>query len=72
MAGITLAQAEEKLALYLSLDTALGINAEVTIDGTTYKRQQLKDIRESITFWNGWVNRLSRSGGIPVREVIPR
>lgn len=75
MAGITLIQAEEKLALYLSLDTALGINAEVTIDGTTYKRHQLKDIRESITYWNSWVQKLTPAtisgGSVRVRTVIP-
>lgn len=76
MAGITLIQAEEKLALYLDLDTKLGINAEVTIDGTTYKRHQLNDIRAAITFWNGWVNKLTPSttagGSVRVRQVIPR
>lgn len=73
MAGITLAQAEAKLALYLSLDDALGINAEVTIDGTTYKRHQLKEIRDAIGYWNSWVVKLARgTGGMTVREVIPR
>lgn len=75
MAGITLVQAEAKLALYLSLDDALGVNAEVTIDGTTYKRHQLKDIREAITYWNGWVNRLTPSttagAAVRVRQAIP-
>jgi len=75
MAGITLAQAEAKLALYLSLETSLGINAEVTIDGDTYKRHQLKDIRESIVFWNSQVNKLtpatSTGGSVRVRQVIP-
>jgi len=75
MAGITLAQAEAKLTLYLTLDDALGVNAEVTIDGITYKRQQLKDIRESITFWNSWVMKLTPAGtaggATRVRQVIP-
>lgn len=76
MAGITLIQAEEKLALYLAMETALGVNAEVTIDGTTYKRHQLNDIRASITFWNGWVQKLTPAtavgGSVRVRQVIPR
>lgn len=75
MAGITLIQATAKLALYLTLDDALGVNAEVTIDGTTYKRHQLKDIRESITYWNSWVNKLTPAttagGSVRVRQVIP-
>jgi len=44
MAGITLAQAEAKLPLYLSIDDALGVNAEVTIDGTTLKRMAVADL----------------------------
>lgn len=73
MAGITLAQAEAKLTLYLSLDDQLGVNSEVTINGVTYRRHQLKEIRESITYWNRMVNQLSRaSSGLRVREVVPR
>lgn len=74
MAGITLLQAETKLALYLSLDEQLGINAEVTIGEKTYKRHQLKDIRESISYWNSWVNKLtpaSSGGSVRVRQGIP-
>jgi hypothetical protein len=75
MAGITLIQAEAKLALYLSLDEALGVNAEVTIKGITYKRHQLRDIRESISYWNSWVNKLTPAdtvgGSVRVRQVIP-
>lgn len=75
MAGITLVQAEAKLALYLSLDEALGVNAKVTINGITYERHQLRDIRESITYWNSWVNKLTPSstagGSVRVRQAIP-
>lgn len=75
MAGITLAQAEAKLALYLSLDASLGVNSEVTINGITYKRHQLKDIRESIAYWNSWIIKLTPSTAtdapVRVRQVIP-
>lgn len=69
MAGITLAQAEAKLAQYLSWDDQLGPNSEITIDGTTIKR---RDIQKQIEYWNSWVIKLSRVGGISVKEVIPR
>jgi hypothetical protein len=71
MAGITVAQAEAKLAMYMALDDQLGVNAEITIDGTTIKR---RDVQKQIEYWNSWVVRLSRTGGggIAVREVIPR
>ena len=69
MAGITLAQAQAKLTLYMGYDDQLGINSEVTIDGTTIKR---RDVQKQIEYWNNWVIRLSRTGGIAVREVNPR
>jgi len=66
MAGITLAQAEAKLTAYMTLDDQLGLNAEMTIDGTTVKR---RDVQKQIEYWNGWVLKLSRTGGLRVREV---
>ena len=51
------------------MDDTLGANSELTIDGTMLKR---RDIQKQIEYWNTWVVRLSRSGGIPVREAIPR
>ena len=72
MAGITLAQAESKLAYWLNLEEQLGINAEVTIDNKTFKRHNLKDIQTMITTWEARVARLSRTGGIRVMEAIPR
>ena len=72
MAGITLQQAEDKLAYWLNIEEQLGINAEVTIDNKTFRRHQLKDISDMITIWDARVSRLSRSGGIRVMEVTPR
>lgn len=71
MAGITLAQAEAKLAYWLGIEDQLGPNAEVTIDGTTYKRHQLKDIAAQVALWEARVQRLSRTGGARVRQVVP-
>jgi hypothetical protein len=66
MAGITLTQAQEKLDLYLELDTSLGRNSELTIDGTTFKR---RDIQTQIEYWNKLVIRLTPRNS--VRQVIP-
>jgi len=66
MAGITLEQATAKLNLYLTMDDQLGVNAELTIDGTTLKR---RDIQAQITYWNKQVIRLSPRTS--VRQVIP-
>lgn len=68
MAGITLAQATAKLTLYMGLDDQLGVNAEMTIDGTTVKR---RDVQKQIEYWNSWVVRLSRSG-VRVSEITPK
>ena len=66
MAGITLIQAEAKLAIYLALDDAIGLNSETIIEGTTIKR---RDVQKQIEYWNSWVIRLSPR--IKVRQVIP-
>jgi len=69
MPGITLAQAEGQLAYWLGLNLQLGPNQEVTIDNTTVKRA---DVLKQVVHWNREVNRLSRTAGMLVREVIPR
>lgn len=72
MAGITLQQAETKLAYWLNLEEQLGINAEVTIGDKTFKRHQLKDVSAQVAIWNQRVISLSRSSsGISVKQVIP-
>ena len=75
MAGITLAQAEEKLAFWLNLEEQLGITSEVTITGNVYKRQQLKDVADMVTVWDSRVKQLSASassGGCRImRRVVP-
>lgn len=79
MAGITLEIAEARLNAWLSADEALtvrgakayrintaGIDREIT-------SFDLPEVRKQIDYWNGWARRLGRTtGGITVREVIPR
>lgn len=71
MAGITLAQAEEKLTYWMTIEGQLGPNESVTINGTTFKRHQLQDIQKQITYWNRMVQTLNRSAGVRVRQVVP-
>jgi hypothetical protein len=71
MAGITLVQAEAKLAEYLAAETAVLAGQDVTIDGTRFTRADLAAVQKGVEIWNIRVNRLSRAAGIQVREVIP-
>lgn len=74
MAGITLAQAEAKLALWLAaLDKVSEGQSYSISEGSgsrSLTRANLKDIQEQIEFWDGLVKKLSR-GGIRVRGVAP-
>lgn len=72
MAGITLAQAEAKLAEYLAAETAVLGGQKVVIDGTEMTRANLEGIQQGVKIWEARVGRLSRTGGIRVAEVIPR
>lgn len=72
MAGITLEQAEAKLAEYLTAESKVLLNQEHTIDGVRVTRADLAAIQQGIAIWEGRVARLSRTAGIRVREVIPR
>lgn len=70
MAGITLAKAEEMLALYLEASKKVAANQQWTHQGVTYTRANLAEIQASVKFWDDQCKRLSR-GGIRVRGVVP-
>ena len=68
MAGITLAQAETQLALWLAADTAVASGQSYTIAGRSLTRADAAIIQSNIKFWDQQVQRLDR-GGIRVRGV---
>lgn len=71
MAGITLAQAEEKLALWLAADDAVARGQSFTINGRILNRTNARTIQERIDYWNGMVGRLSSGNkGVRVRYGI--
>ena len=70
MTGITSAQAETQLALWLAADTAVASGQAYTIGGRSLTRANAREIRENITFWDRKVQRLTR-GGIRVRGATP-
>lgn len=71
MAGITLAQAEARLAEYMAAETAVLERGQAyRIADRELTRADLKEIRDGITYWQNQVDRLTR-GGIRVRLGTP-
>ena len=70
MAGITLAQAEEKLTLWLEADEAVATGQSFSINGKSLTRADAVAIQERIEFWDAKVKRLSR-GGIKTGRIVP-
>ena len=65
MAGISLAQAEAKLAIWLAAEESLATSQSYTIttDGSsrTLTRADLVEVGKRVTYWNNMVTRLSAS-----------
>lgn len=73
MAGITLAQAEAKLAEWMAADSAVAAGQAYNIGGRSLTRADALEIRKNIDYWNGRVVSLdsgrtgpSIMGGTPV------
>ncbi len=75
MAGITLADAEAQLALWVAASAALAGAQSYTItsgDSTrSLTRADLGDVMEQIKFWDGWVKRLTPRTRSRTRFVVP-
>ena len=70
MAGITLAQAEAQLAIWLDADTAVANSQAYSVGGRSLTRANAQEIRDNITFWDEKVKRLTR-GRIQIRGGTP-
>lgn len=70
MPGITLAQAEAQLALWLAASSAVAGGQAYSIAGRSLTRANAAEIRAQIEFWDAKVNKLSR-GGIAIKGVTP-
>lgn len=70
MAGITLAQAEAQLALWLAASEKITAGQSVTIGDHTYRQADAAAVQQQIIFWDRQVKRLSR-GGIKVNFGTP-
>lgn len=58
MVGITLAQAEAKLQLWLAADEAVAKKQSYSISGRSLTLADVKEIRENVDYWQGWVQKL--------------
>lgn len=74
MPGITLAQAQAKLDLWLAAEDKVAAGQSYQIGNRAMKRADLPEIRESIKFWESKVIRLEATngrGGIRIRGATP-
>lgn len=61
MAGVTLAQAEAQLALWLAASEAVSKGQSYSIKDRSLSRVDAGEIREQVEYWNNWVQRLTRA-----------
>lgn len=59
MAGITLAEAEAQLALWVAASTAVAGGQSYSIKDRSLSRVDAAEIREQINYWQSWVERLT-------------
>ena len=73
MAGITLAQAEAQLALYLAAEAAVLTGQSYEIAGRRLTRANLEEVRAGVETWNARVVNLSAAsqGRSRSRTVVP-
>lgn len=76
MAGITLAQAQAQLALWLAADAAVASGQSYAMGEKSLTLANAGEIRKNIDYWASWVNSMSQTGastrtGPVVRGVTP-
>ena len=71
MAGITTAQAETNLTAWIAASEAVALNQSYTIGDRSLTRANAAEIRKMIEFWNGEIQRLSRTRA-RTRYVVPK
>lgn len=72
MAGITLAQAQAKLALWMAADDAVAGNQSYEINGRSMTRADAGEIADRITYWDAKVKELTPgAGGFRVYAGVP-
>ena len=74
MAGITLADAEAQLALWLAASTAVAAKQSYAIGGRQLTHADAGEIRNMIDFWDKKAAALgsAAAGGGRLRTIVPR
>jgi len=72
MAGITPEIAAARLTLYLDAEAKILAGQSVEFNGKRLTLADLNMVQAGITAWNQRVQSLASTGGLRVREVIPR
>ncbi len=70
MAGITLAQAQAKLNLWLDADAAVAGNQSYEIAGRSLTRANAAEIRKNIEFWDAKCKELDPTGSRPALTIF--
>lgn len=71
MAGITLAQAEAQLAVWLAADAAVASNQSYRINERQFTKADAEQIRENLKFWDAKVQELTRGRNPRMRLGVP-
>lgn len=69
MAGMTLAQAESNLALWIAASEAVSKKQSYAIAGRSLTLADASEVTKMIDYWQGWVNRLSPASGVGGRRI---
>jgi hypothetical protein len=71
MAGLTLAQCEQKLSEYLTAAEKVAAKQSYSIDGRSLSYANIGEIQSAIEFWDKQCRRLSRGsrGNIVARSI---
>ncbi len=70
MAGITLAQAEAQLALWLAASAAVASGQSYSIKDRSLSRVDASEIRQQIEYWDQWVRQLTPRSRRRTRYVV--
>jgi hypothetical protein len=71
MAGITLAQAEAQLTLWIAASAAVASGQEYTIGDRTLRRADAGEVLSQIKFWQSYVVRLTPRTRGRTTYVVP-
>lgn len=72
MAGITLAQAQAQLDVWLAADAAVASNQSYRVNERQFTKADAQQIRENIQFWDGKVQQLTHGRNPRIRLGVPR